>query len=425
MTVKVQGFVQVGKYYSVCRSRCSVSSVAEVKQYKLLAKMPGMRQGRRVQLSMICSYFHKLASFFSNFLRRKKHTFGLRTISKVIMKIKWFTIAIHALVWVLLLVIPYVSTDQVFNLFVPGSGTVYLLLSLALSTLLILSFYFNYYFLIPKYLLVKKYWLYFSLLLLAIATVFFLSGALFFFSDFNPEALAKASPVIEKIIPVIIINTISLWLLAIVLSVLWTVYNRLKQTEKEKLSAQIASLKSQINPHFLFNTLNNIYATTIDTSPKAADMVDKLSEMMRYTMKDTQQDFVLLEDEINYISNFIELQKLRLDRSVKLEYNSLENAPALQIAPMLLIPFIENAFKHGVNSEQKSHIRIEITINKTEFQLSVINNKVNVQQDISERSGLGIENTKHRLDLIYPSKHLLVINDTEKEFFVSLYINLQ
>ena len=154
-------------------------------------------------------------------------------------------------------------------------------------------------------------------------------------------------------------------------------------------------------------------------------MVDKLSEMMRYTMKDTQQDFVLLEDEINYINNFIELQKLRLDRSVKLEYDSRQNIPALQIAPMLLIPFIENAFKHGVNSEQKSHIKIEMTMNKTQFQLSVVNNKVNVQKDISERSGLGIENTKHRLNLIYPSKHLLIINDTEKEFSVSLHINLQ
>src|SRR5213075_2342165 len=102
---------------------------------------------------------------------------------------------------------------------------------------------------------------------------------------------------------------------------------------------------------------------------------------------DTQQDFVLLEDEINYVSNFIELQKLRLDRSVKLEYYSPEQIPALRIAPMLLIPFIENAFKHGVNSEQKSHIKIEITTNKNEFKLRVKNNKVDVQQDISERSG--------------------------------------
>jgi sensor histidine kinase YesM len=341
------------------------------------------------------------------------------------MKVKWFNVAIHALVWVLLLVIPYVSTDQVFNALDPALDIKYLLLCFSLSAVLISTFYFNYLFLIPRFLLPKKYWIYFSFLLLAIAIVFVLSGVLFFFSDFSPERLTKTNPAVEKLIPVILINAITLWILSIVLSVLWTVYNRLKQAESEKLSAQIASLKSQINPHFLFNTLNNIYATAIDTSPKAADMVDKLSEMMRYTMKDNQQDYVLLEDEINYISNFIELQKLRLDRSVKLEYYCPENIPPLQIAPMLLIPFIENAFKHGVNSEQKSRIVIEITVNNSEFKLRVTNNKVSVQQDIAERSGLGIINTNHRLNLIYPSKHLLVINESEKEFFVSLYINLQ
>lgn len=374
---------------------------------------------------MFCSYFYKLSSFFAIFLRRKKYIFGLRTILKVSMKVKTFTIAAHAIIWVLLVVIPYVSTDQVFNSLDPKSDTKYLLLCLILSAILITIFYFNYFFLIPKYLLTKKYWLYFSFLLLAIATVFLLSGVLFLFSGFNPDVLTKTNPTVEKIIPVIIVNAILLWLLSIVSSILWTIYNRLKLTEGERLSAQIASLKSQINPHFLFNTLNNIYATAIDTSPKTADMVDKLSEMMRYTMKDTQQDFVLLEDEINYINNFIELQKLRLDRSVKLEYRPLENIPAFQIAPMLLIPFIENAFKHGVNSEQKSNIKIEMATNKNEFRLSVVNNKVNIQQDISERSGLGIENTQHRLNLIYPSKHLLVTNDTEKEFSVSLYINLK
>lgn len=341
------------------------------------------------------------------------------------MKVKTFAITIHVLVWVLLLVIPYVSTDQVFSSLDPATDMKYLLQCLSLSGVLLTTFYFNYYFLIPKYLLPKKYWFYFSFLLVAIAITFLLSGATFFFSDFNPGKLSKTNPIIEKIIPVIIINAISLWLLSIVSTILFAVYNRLKETEKERLSAQIASLKSQINPHFLFNTLNNIYATAIDTSPKAADMIDKLSEMMRYTMKDTRQDVVLLEDEINYISNFIELQKLRLDRSVKLEYHSPGNIPALQIAPMLLVPFVENAFKHGVNSEQKSYIRIEMKMNKAEFKLTVINSKVKVQQEIGERSGLGIENTRHRLNLIYPSKHLLVINDTEKEFSISLYINLQ
>lgn len=341
------------------------------------------------------------------------------------MKVKTFTVGVHAIVWMLLLVIPYVSTDQVFRSLDPASDIKYLLLCLLLSAVLLTVFYFNLFILIPKYLVEKKYWLYFLYLLSAIVTVFLLIGIIFFFSDFNPQALAKTNPTVEKVIPVIIVNAILLWLLSIVSSILWTFYNRLKQTESEKLSAQIASLKSQINPHFLFNTLNSIYATVIDTSPKTADMVDRLSEMMRYTMKDTQQDFVWIEDEVNYVNNFIELQKLRLDRSVKVEFISLENIPDLKIAPMLLIPFIENAFKHGVNSEQKSRIRIEMTMNKTEFQLRVTNNKVEVQHDTSENGGLGIENTRHRLNLIYPSKHLLVVDSTDKLFSVSLHINLQ
>jgi sensor histidine kinase YesM len=354
-----------------------------------------------------------------------KYAIGLCVIVSVIMKIRPFHIAIHGLVWVFLLVIPYVSTDQVFTQLVPGSDIKYLLLSVGLSAVLLAAFYFNYFVLLPKYLVTKKYLLYFLFLLVTIITVLGLCGTIFLISDFNTEISTKTNPAIEKVIPVIIINAMSLWLLAIVSSILFTVYNRLKQTEKERLSAQIASLKSQINPHFLFNTLNNIYATAIDSSPKAADMVDKLSEMMRYAMKDTQQEFVMLEDEINYINNFIELQKLRLDRSVRLECHIPENIPPLQIAPMLLIPFIENAFKHGVNSEQKSYIKIEISINKAEFRLIVVNNKVKVQQDMSEKNGLGINNTWHRLNLIYPSKHLLVIDDTDKEFSVSLHINLQ
>lgn len=341
------------------------------------------------------------------------------------MRVKSLTIAAHAIIWVLLFVIPYVSTDQVFNSLESTIDVGYLSLCLSLSGLLIIVFYINYYVLIPKYLLVKKYWLYFSFLLLAISTVVMSAWATLAFSDFDPETLAKTKPALEKIIPVIIVNAILIWFLSIVLSILWTIYRRLKQTEAEKLSAQIASLKSQINPHFLFNTLNSIYATAIDASPKTADMVDKLSEMMRYTMKETHQNYVLLEREINYIDNFIALQQLRLDRRVKLEYFTLENIPAVEIAPMMLIPFIENAFKHGVNSEQRSRIRIEITMNKNELRLIVVNNKVDIQRDISEKSGLGIENTKHRLNLIYPSKHLLVIDDAETEFSVSLYINLQ
>jgi LytS/YehU family sensor histidine kinase len=146
-----------------------------------------------------------------------------------------------------------------------------------------------------------------------------LSGLFFNLFDFNPDNLESINPVLRKIEPVIRANAFLMLIISILASISLTINNHLRQLEKEKLVAQISSLKSQINPHFLFNTLNNIYATAIDTSPRTADMVDKLSEMMRYTMKETQNDLVPLEDEINYLNNFIELQKLRLEKTIKFE----------------------------------------------------------------------------------------------------------
>ena len=147
---------------------------------------------------------------------------------------------------------------------------------------------------------------------------------------------------------------------------------------------------------------------------------------MRYTMKDTQQDFVLLEDEINYVSNFIELQKLRLDRSVKLEYYSPEQIPPLLIAPMLLIPFIENAFKHGISLREESLIRISLELKESTLYFDVFNTKhVRSENDPEKNSnGIGLVNVKQRLQLVYPGKHELVIRETANDYFVHLVITL-
>lgn len=263
------------------------------------------------------------------------------------------------------------------------------------------------------------------MLVSGIVSAFVLSGLFFNLFDVNPDNLASINPVLIKIEPVMRANAFLMLVVSILASISLTINNHLRQVEKEKLVAQISSLKFQINPHFLFNTLNNIYATALDTSPRTADMVDKLSEMMRYTMKETQNEFVPLEEEINYLNNFIELQKLRLESKIKFDYTIEGEFSGLQIAPMLLIPFVENAFKHGVNSEQDSNIRISIKTTESEIHLLVANNKVNIQSGIKENSGgLGIENTKHRLSLIYPSRHLLTIKETENDFIVSLHINL-
>jgi len=342
----------------------------------------------------------------------------------MIMKNLFITISIHVIAWSLLLMIPLLSTYQVIKSFAP-TDNISLVPIIILILFLIVIFYFNYFVLIPKFLLIKKYSLYGITLVLSIVSAFVLSGAFFNLFDVNPDNMASINPVLIKIEPIIRANTFLMLIISILASISLTINNHLRQLEKEKLVAQISSLKSQINPHFLFNTLNNIYATAIDTSPRTADMVDKLSEMMRYTMKETQNDFVPLEEEINYLNNFIELQKLRLERTIKFDYTIDGEFSELQIAPMLLIPFVENAFKHGVNSEQDSNIRINIKANESELHFLVANNKVKTQSDTSEHNGLGIENTKHRLSLIYPSNHLLTIKETENDFIVSLHINLR
>jgi sensor histidine kinase YesM len=339
------------------------------------------------------------------------------------MKNLFITISIHVIAWGFLLMVPFFSTYQVFKSFTPIDNISFVPI-IILSLLLIVIFYFNYFVLIPKFLLLKKYLIYIITLLFSIVTAFILSGVILNLSGLNPDDLKNINPALVKIGPILKANTFLLLIISILASISLTINNHLRQLEKERLVAQISSLKSQINPHFLFNTLNNIYATAIDTSPRTADMVDKLSEMMRYTMKETQNDFVPLEGEINYLNNYIELQKLRLESKIKFDYTVEGDYSELQIAPMLLIPFVENAFKHGVNSEQNSNIRINIKANESELHFLVANKKVNVQSDTSEHNGLGIENTKHRLDLIYPSKHLLTIKETENDFIVSLHINL-
>lgn len=340
------------------------------------------------------------------------------------MKNIFITISIHIIAWGLLLMVPFLSTYQVIKSFAPTANISFVPIIIS-SLFLIAIFYFNYFILISKFLLLKKYLIYVITSVLSIVTAFVLSGVFFNLFGVNPDNIGSINPVLLKIEPVMRANAFLMLVVSILASISLTINNHLRQLEKEKLVAQISSLQFQINPHFLFNTLNNIYATAIDTSPRTADMVDKLSEMMRYTMKETQNDFVPLEEEINYLNNYIELQKLRLDSKIKFDYTLEGEFTGLQIAPMLLIPFIENAFKHGVNSEQDSNIRINIIANESEIHLFVANNKVDIQSGIKGNSGgLGIENTKHRLVLIYPSRHLLTIKETENDFIVSLHINL-
>jgi LytS/YehU family sensor histidine kinase len=239
--------------------------------------------------------------------------------------------------------------------------------------------------------------------------------------NYQPNDMSEA---MKRTRPLAFSNLILLFLMALISSIGLAMNNRLKEMEKEKLTAQLAYLQSQVNPHFLFNTLNGIYAVTIGKAPKAAEMVEKLSGMMRYSLQQTPQETVELSKEIEYLNNYIELQKIRFGDAVDLRCDIYSVKAHWQIAPLLLIPFIENAFKHGVNTEEDSHIDIRLHVTGNTLLLDVFNKKVNLDLSTHVKSGLGISNTRNRLQLIYPNKHSLQIADTENGFRVSLQIEL-
>lgn len=299
--------------------------------------------------------------------------------------------------------------------------------------LILIFFYFNYYFLIPKFYAGRKYVIY-TILIIVCFLLIELIPRLIIRNGFHHEELHIEEeehhfepnwPMHRN--PFFLMETgrhFFLFLFVVFLSLMLKMRELLKKAQREKSDAELSYLKAQINPHFLFNTLNSIYSLAIDRSDYTATAVVKLSGMMRYVLSEANNEFVSLEKEISYISDFIELQKLRLGNTVKLTYKVSGAVNGKKIAPLILIPFIENAFKYGVNPEENSEIIIEMTISEHNINLSVKNNKVKVKAESHEKSGLGIQNTKSRLQFLYPGKHYLTLEDNEKDFHVSLSIKL-
>jgi len=299
--------------------------------------------------------------------------------------------------------------------------------------LMIAFFYLNFFVLIPKFYYTKKYLLFFLIILFCFIIVSLLPSLIIpegFRRPLPPEIqnnfrFRNEPPPPNHSFPFYITQYLFIFIAVVFFSLILRISNRWKQTEKEKLNAELSYLKAQINPHFLFNTLNSIYSLALEKSDNTATAVVKLSGMMRYVLDEADNDFVLLEKEINYISSYIELQRIRYGNSIQLSFLIKGNTAGKKIAPLILIPFVENAFKHGVNAEENSDIKIEINIDKNELHLLVTNNKVSLQQLEENKSGLGIENAKDRLQLLYPAKHELHIHDNETFFSVSLNLNLE
>lgn len=189
-------------------------------------------------------------------------------------------------------------------------------------------------------------------------------------------------------------------------------------------AAELATIRAQINPHFLFNTLNSIYALAVRKDDATADSIVHLSGLMRYVFRESGDQHIPLQKELEYLGNYIELQRSRLGDTVVIRYTveQEEIAPAV-IAPLILISFIENAFKYGVNPEAASLVSIHIKVSKKTLYLSVHNYKVVLPQH-SFSSGIGVHNAKERLELLYPGKHKLEITEDAHHYLVTLIMEL-
>lgn len=195
-----------------------------------------------------------------------------------------------------------------------------------------------------------------------------------------------------------------------------------KIIQEQKNDAELRFLKSQINPHFIFNTLNNIYSLVYRKSDKALPAIDKLSQLMRYMTYETEHNNVELQKEINYIQDFIDLEKMRIAGEVQLELTiDIEN-PNLLIPPLLLLPFIENGFKHGLLTETEHPFTILITQKGNHLELYTQNKSNKYNKDMT--SGIGLTNIRKRLDLQFPTKHNLTITEEENIFTCQLTIEL-
>ncbi|WP_109853275.1 sensor histidine kinase [Aquimarina sp. AU58] len=205
--------------------------------------------------------------------------------------------------------------------------------------------------------------------------------------------------------------------------------HQLEVLQKEKANTELKFLKAQTNPHFLFNTLNNLYSLTLDRSEKASEVVLKLSDMLDYMLYQCKDAEVLLKKEIALIQDYIDLESLRYGNKLTLNFTYHLHDPNVMIAPLILISFVENAFKHGAsNNLNDSVIRIELTTNQDQLCFKVFNTLPDSKQDINEnesRSGIGFSNSQRQLELNYKNNYDLKSIKTDNDFQVVLSINLQ
>ncbi len=329
---------------------------------------------------------------------------------------------IHIIVWICLILFPTALSINQFGFVDSGFFP-----RVFLNPLLV---YVNYLLLVPKLLLKRKIWLYivvsivFLVIFNYVVNKAFLPMPLRRFQDFAERDTMKAVKYAPYFMTFIV--SFAFFLLGGVLALTKDFYKRDRITQAiraQRNETELQFLRAQLNPHFLFNSLNSIYSMVRNKSNDAPDAVISLSELMRYMLYETKEDLVPLAKEIDYIKNYVELQLFRLSDPENVKLQVKGDYSDKKIPPLLLIPFVENAFKYGTDFKGKTEVSIKMEVlgNSLFFEA---NNKINTYRKDKINSGIGLENIRTRLALLFPDTHVLNINKTKESFLVQLELNL-
>lgn len=336
---------------------------------------------------------------------------------------KWTKILLHVVAWIIILSLPYLLISH-YNENHPKNpdSTGFFYLNTITGFFWVALFYLNAYVLTPRFIYKKKYLLYVVLLLAIFGFIMIVHTLLFSF--------------FIKSVPFIFINSFLFNLPTFVLTVaVSTTYqfmmDRAKtdkfnhQKHEENLKTELSFLRSQISPHFLFNVLNNMVALVRMKSDQLEPTIMKLSSLMQYMLYETDEEKVLLKNEVEYLQSYIDLQQQRFGTKVKLNISLNVKDDWYTIEPMMLIPFVENAFKHGVGLIENPQINIELSTKDNMLYFLVLNKFNPATKEIKDKtSGIGLTNVKRRLNLLYGDNHKLVITNDNDWFSVSLQLKL-
>jgi len=340
--------------------------------------------------------------------------------------IRYFLIAAQVLIWIGIIWV-MTKNGQLAESLSDGILSHPSLYALWICFPFILLINLNWYFLAPRYLKkgsFVKYALYVLGTILVCAFIFSLNSNI---NEGNQLQLMTTEPEKSFFIPSYLIHVYLFFITYLVsmpfyLSLGWfEQQSKIDKFESETLRTELDSLKSQINPHFFFNTLNNLYSLSLSNSEKAPEAILKLSELMRYVIYDASKTYVTIQEEMDYLENYFEIQKIRFSNTTEIQFESKIDKPSSPVIPLLFINLLENAFKHGAESMiTGGYIHCSLQLQKGKLQFHVKNQYENNEQ---KEEGKGLDNLKRRLSLAYPNAHSLTIKDESSIFDVSLTID--